>query len=40
MEYATTNEKAEKWRITSQRMTKLRNEGRVEGAGRSRVYKL
>lgn len=40
MEYATTNEMAEKRGITSRRITKLCNEGRVEGAGRSRVYKL
>lgn len=32
MEYATTTEMAEKWGITSRRITKLCNEGRVEGA--------
>lgn len=32
MEYSTTIEMAEKWGITSRRITKLCNEGRVEGA--------
>lgn len=32
MEYATTMEMAEKWGITSRRITKLCNEGRVDGA--------
>ena len=32
MEYATTREIAEKWGITNRRITKLCNEGRVDGA--------
>ena len=32
MEYLTSIEIAEKWEISSRRVTKLCNEGRVEGA--------
>lgn len=32
MEYLTSNEIAEKWDISSRRVRKLCNEGRVEGA--------